>query len=57
MEPGIYHANWKSLEAAALPLKKLPQDAYGYRKLNKVEEAQVHWEKQGHRREIPVFHL
>jgi hypothetical protein len=57
VSPGCYYAAWRELEAMAAPEHKLPQTGYNYRKCSSEEEAKQEWEKQGHRRDMPVRHL
>ena len=60
-EPGIYRGTWRQLTDICKPECKLPQNGYGYRKIDNtprlLEDAEKHWRDQGHRREIPRFSL
>lgn len=56
-EPGLYRSTFRALANACLPLRKLPQDNYGYRRVEDRAEAQKEWEAQGHLRVMPEFEI
>ena len=56
-EPGLYWGTFQQLKDICLPGRKLPQQGYGYRKIETEEAARKEWHDQGHRRPIPRFSL
>ena len=56
-ETGLYWGTYRQLTEICVPGKKLPQQGYGYRKVETEEAALQEWHAQGHRRLIPCFSL